>query len=144
MEDAENHRYEEQCRHGGEDQSADDSAPQRRILLTTLPNPSAIGTMPMIIANAVISTGRRRTNPASSAALVASPVRCSCSRAKLITSTLLAVATPMHMIAPVSAGTDKVVCVANSTQTMPANAAGSAVMITKGSVQDWKLMTMSR
>jgi len=42
------------------------------------------------------------------------------SRAKLITSTLFAVATPMHMIAPVSAGTDSVVCVANSIQTMPA------------------------
>ena len=54
------------------------------------------------------------------------------SRAKLITSTLLAVATPMHMIAPVSAGTDSVVCVANSIQMMPASAAGSAVMMTNG------------
>ena len=32
------------------------------------------------------------------------------SRAKLTTRTLLAVATPMHMIAPVSAGTLTVVC----------------------------------
>ncbi len=31
----------------------------------------------------------------------------------------------MHIIAPVSAGTDIVVCVANSIQTMPASAAGS-------------------
>jgi hypothetical protein len=50
----------------------------------------------------------------------------------------------MHMIAPVSAGTDSVVCVANSIQTMPASAAGSAVMMTNGSSQDWKLTTISR
>ena len=37
---------------------------------------------------------------------------------------LLAVATPMHMMAPVSAGTDSVVWVTNSIQTMPARAAG--------------------
>ena len=41
----------------------------------------------------------------------------------------------MHMIAPVSAGTDKVVPVTNSIQTIPASAAGSAVMITNGSSQ---------
>ena len=61
-----------------------------------------------------------------------------------MTSTLLAVATPMHMIAPVSAGTESVVCVENSIQTMPASAAGSAVMMTNGSDQDWKLTTISR
>ena len=66
------------------------------------------------------------------------------SRAKLTTSTLLAVATPMHMIAPVSAGTLTVVCVRNSIQTMPASAAGSAVMMMNGSSQDWKLTTISR
>ena len=48
----------------------------------------------------------------------------------------MAVATPMHMIAPVNAGTLSGVSVMNSIQTMPASAAGSAVMITKGSVQD--------
>ena len=57
---------------------------------------------------------------------------------------LLAVATPMHMIAPVSAGTDSVVPVTNSIQTMPASAAGSAVMMTNGSIHDWKLTTISR
>ncbi len=57
---------------------------------------------------------------------------------------LFAVATPMHMMAPVSAGTESVVWVTNSIQTMPASAAGSAVMITNGSSQDWKLTTMSR
>ena len=100
--------------------------------------------MPMIMASAVISTGRKRTKPASSAAAIGSPSCSSRSRAKLMTSTLLAVATPMHMIAPVSAGTDSVVSVANSIQTMPASAAGSAVTITNGSLQDWKLTTISR
>ncbi len=56
----------------------------------------------------------------------------------------LAVATPMHMIAPVSAGTERVVPVANSIQAIPAKAAGRAEMITSGSVQLWKLMTTSR
>ena len=37
-----------------------------------------------------------------------------------MTNTLLAVATPMHMIAPVSAGTDNVVPVANKVQTLTA------------------------
>jgi hypothetical protein len=45
----------------------------------------------------------------------------------------LAVATPMHMIAPVRAGTLTVVWVKNSIQTMPASAAGSAVMMMNGS-----------
>ena len=57
---------------------------------------------------------------------------------------LFAVATPMHMIAPVKAGTDKVVLVRNSIHTMPAKAAGSAVMMTNGSSQDWKLTTIRR
>ena len=70
---------------------------------------SAIGAMPMIIASAVISTGRNRVNPASIAAVNASAPSARRSRAKLTTRILFAVATPMHMIAPVSAGTDKVV-----------------------------------
>ena len=41
-----------------------------------------------------------------------------------MTSTLFAVATPMHMMAPVSAGTLTVVWVRNSIHTMPASAAG--------------------
>jgi len=50
----------------------------------------------------------------------------------------------MHMMAPVSAGTDRVVLVANSIHTMPASAAGSAVMMMKGSLQDWKFTTINR
>ena len=57
---------------------------------------------------------------------------------------LLAVATPMHMIAPVSAGTLNVVCDRNSIQTMPASAAGSAEMMMNGSSHDWKFTTISR
>ena len=78
----------------------------------------------MIMASAVISTGRKRVTPASTAARMGSPVAASRSRAKLTTRIELAVATPMHMMAPVSAGTDRVVPVANSIQTMPASAAG--------------------
>ena len=54
----------------------------------------------------------------------------------------MAVATPMHKMAPVSAGTDNEVPLRNSIHTMPANAAGNAVMITKGSAHDWKLTTI--
>ena len=57
---------------------------------------------------------------------------------------LFAVATPMHMMAPVSAGTLSVVPVISSIQAMPASAAGSAVMMMNGSSHDWKLITMSR
>ncbi len=57
---------------------------------------------------------------------------------------LFAVATPMHMMAPVKAGTDTVVRVTNSIQTMPASAVGRALTITNGSSQDWKLTTMIR
>ncbi len=82
--------------------------------------------------------------PASNAAAVASPSSSSFSRAKLTTRIELAVATPMHMIAPISAGTDSVVPVTNSIQMMPAMAPGSAVMITNGSSQLWKFTTISR
>ena len=54
------------------------------------------------------------------------------------------VATPTLMMAPVSAGTLNGVCVRNSTQTMPASAAGNAVTMMNASVHDWKLTTMSR
>ncbi len=108
------------------------------------PIPRAIGIMPIIIASAVISTGRNRVNPASRAAWSAVCPRASSSFAKLTTRMLFAVATPMHMMAPVSAGTLMVVCVANSSHTIPASAAGSAEMMMNGSSQDWKLTTMSR
>ena len=52
-----------------------------------------MGAMPMIMAKAVISTGRNLTKPASMAAATGSASCSSRSRAKLITSTLFAVAT---------------------------------------------------
>ncbi len=100
------------------------------------PRPKAIGIMPMIMANAVMSTGRKRVNPACSAASNAVSPAFMRSRAKLTTSTLFAVATPMHMMAPVSAGTLTVVWVRNSIHTMPASAAGKAVMMMNGSSKD--------
>ena len=57
---------------------------------------------------------------------------------------VFAVAVPMHMIAPVRAGTESVVCVRNRLQAIPPSAAGSAVMMMKGSSQDWKLTTITR
>ena len=64
--------------------------------------------------------------------------------AKATTRMLLAVATPMLMIAPIRAGTLSVVPVRNRNTTIPASAAGSAVMMMKGSSQDWKFTTISR
>ena len=49
---------------------------------------------------------------------------------------LLAVATPMVMMAPVMAGTLKFVAVRNNIQHIPASAAGSAVMMINASIQD--------
>jgi hypothetical protein len=108
------------------------------------PGSIAMGIMPKIIAMAVISTGRKRAAPASRALARASSPVAIWSRAKAITRMELAVATPMHMIAPVSAGTDSDVPVANSIQTIPASAVGRPSTITSGSSQDWKLTTISR
>ena len=63
---------------------------------------------------------------------------------KLTTRMLFAVATPMHMIAPVSAGTLIVVCVMNRNHTIPASAAGRAIRMMNGSSHDWKFTTISR
>ena len=81
-------------------------------------------------------TGRSRVVPASSAACSASLPSARASLAKLSTRMLLAVATPMVMIAPINAGTLKVVCVKKSNHTMPAKAPGRAMMMMKGSDQD--------
>ena len=81
-------------------------------------------------------TGRKRVYPASSAACIGSNPSWMRSFEKLTTKMLFAVATPMHMIEPVKAGTLMVVCVRNSIQTIPASAAGSAEMMISGSSQD--------
>src|SRR6202007_346540 len=108
------------------------------------PRPVAMGTIPMIIAKAVMMTGRIRTKPASTAALWALLPSFICSRANDTIKILLAVATPIHIIAPVREGTLNVVCVNRSIQQMPASAPGRAVMMMKGSSQDWKFTTMRR
>ncbi len=100
------------------------------------PRPIAMGSIPMIIAKAVISTGRNRANPACTAASAAEHPAAKRSFAKLTTRMLLAVATPTHMIDPVSAGTLTVVPVTNKNQTIPASVAGRAVRIMNGSSQD--------
>jgi len=125
---------------GGEDQATDHRAAERRILLTAFAQANAIGSMPITMASAVIITGRRRTNPASTAACVASPKLAELLASKTDDEHAVRGRHAMHMIAPVSAGTDSVVCVAKSIQIMPASAAGSAVMMTKGSLHDWKLI----
>ena len=92
----------------------------------------------MIIASAVMSTGRKRVNPAESAASCAFfgslPQRSSF--ANVTTKMLFAVATPMAMIAPMSDGTFSVVPVMKSIQMMPHNAPGNAMMMMNGSVHD--------
>ena len=98
----------------------------------------------MIMARAVIRTGRKRVCPAAMAASSALLPSRNCSLANVIMRMLLAVATPILMIAPIIDSTLKVVCVRNSIQTIPANAPGNAVTMMNGSVQDWKLMTMRK
>ena len=129
--------HEHQRRERRDDQAADDGAAERRVLLATpSPSDSAIGSMPMIIASAVISTGRNRVRPASIAAATGSPSASSRSFANDTTSTLFAVTTPLNMSVPIRAGTLSGVCVTNRQSRMPASAAGSAVMMISGSSHD--------
>ena len=95
-----------------------------------------MGAIPMIMAKAVINTGRKRMYPAWRAASTALRPSLNCSFAKLTTRMLFAVATPTHMIEPVSAGTLMVVPVINRNQTIPASAAGNAMRMMKGSSHD--------
>ena len=100
--------------------------------------------MPMIMARAVISTGRKRVKPASSAAEIAFFPWAICSVAKLTTRMLFAVATPMHMMVPINAGTLNVVCVIRRNHAIPASAAGNAEIMMNGSSHDWKFTTINR
>ena len=131
---AEHHRHEEQRRDGREHQAADDRAAERRILL------AAFAQAQRHRQHADDHRQRRHQDRAEAreagfergldgAAVV---VRAAPSR-KLTTRILFAVATPMHMMAPMSAGTLTVVWVTNRIQAMPPSAAGSAVMMMKGS-----------
>ncbi len=75
------------------------------------PRPSAIGTIPMIMASAVMVTGRMRVKPADSAASIAFFPSTRSSLAKVTSKMLFAVATPMHISAPIRLGTLSVVLV---------------------------------
>ena len=87
-------------------------------------------------------TGRRRVRPAASPAwMLACPARI-WSLAKVTSRMLFDVATPTLMIVPMRDGTLKVVRVTKSIQTMPLNAPGRALMMMKGSSQDWKFTTI--
>ena len=97
----------------------------------------------MTMASAVISTGRKRVLPASRAASSAEMPSSRRIRANVTTRIELAVATPTLMMAPISDGMLSVVWDTNSATMMPMSAPGSAVMMMKGSLQDWKLITIS-
>ena len=74
--------------------------------------------MPMIIASAVMMTGRSRVTPAEIAASSADFPSFRSSSANVMSSTLFDVATPIAMIVPMSDGTLNVVCVTNSIHTL--------------------------
>src|SRR4029077_11791004 len=94
------------------------------------PTPTSMGTIPMIIASAVISTGRSRVFPASSAAPRASPpVSTRRSLAKLTSRIELDTAMPTAMIEPISDSTFSVVPVRASIHRIPTNAPGTAAMM---------------
>ena len=82
--------------------------------------------MPRIIASAVISTGRSRVLPASSAAVDASmPLRSARTSLANVTSRMLfETAMPTAMIAPMKDSTLRVVPVTASIQRMPTSAPG--------------------
>ena len=89
-------------------------------------------------------TGRRRVAAASRAASAGAAPPSTSSLAKATTRMPLAVATPMLMMAPMNAGTERPSPVAKSAHTTPASATGSALAMMSGSVHDWKLITMMR
>src|SRR6266850_2083242 len=132
----EHHGDKHQRRDGREDQPADHGAAERRVLLTALAEPQR---------HRRHADNHRQRGHQHRAEPDETGLNGGCNGiAELFVALAreadhqhaLAVATPMHMMAPVSAGTDSVVWVVNSIQTMPASAAGSAVMITNGSDQD--------
>ncbi len=95
--------------------------------------------MPMIIASAVMHTGRSRVVPAISAACFASLLPSPSPReslAKVTTRMLFAVAIPIVISAPISDGTLNVVWVRNNIHTIPAKAPGSAMRMMNGMVHD--------
>ena len=108
------------------------------------PIPSAMGIMPRIIAPAVMSTGRNRVNPATSAAtqeLSPASIRW---LANVTTRMLFAVVRPIPISVPISAGTLRCVCDRYNIHITPPNENGTASSTINGSSQLWKLMTRNR
>ena len=58
--DAVQQRHDEQSENGGNEESADHGATQWGVLFSAIAGPKAIGIMPMIMASAVMQTGRSR------------------------------------------------------------------------------------
>src|SRR5258708_39149802 len=144
MEHGEYTRHKEQSSKGGKQQSPDDGAPKGCILLSTLSKTQCHRHHADDHGERSHQHWRIRVYPAATAACTAGMPSSSCSRAKLTIKIELAVATPMHMTAPVSEGTFNVVRVSNRNQQIPASAPGSAAMMINGSSHDWKLITISR
>ena len=101
--------------------------------------------MPMIIASAVINTGRSRVLPASSAASTGpAPVSTRTSLAKLTNRMEFDTAIPTAMIEPISDSTLMVVPVTASIHGMPTSAPGTATMMMNGSSHDWNSTTIKQ
>ena len=100
------------------------------------PSASAIGSIPRIIASAVMMIGRKRTWPASIAASTGPIPSSRISLAKVMSRLPLATPTPTAMIAPISDSTLIVVPVSTSIQSTPASAPGTAIMMMNGSSHD--------
>lgn len=109
------------------------------------PSATAIGTIPRIIASAVISTGRKRVFPASIAASM-TPMPCvtRASLAEFTSKMLFDVAMPTAMMAPMNDSTFSVVPVAASIHSTPMSAPGTATRMMNGSRNDWNRTTSSR
>jgi hypothetical protein len=101
------------------------------------PRPSDIGSIPKIIAVAVISTGRIRAWPAASIASRGDiSVISRSSLANVTIRIMLAVPTPNAHDRAHQRGTLRAVPVRKSIQSMPAIAPGSAARMISGSTQD--------
>ena len=140
------HRHEEQRGHGRHREAADDGAAQRRVLFAAFTQPER---------HRQHSDDHRHARSSGPGADGCSPLSEPLSK-RVIPFMAQIVGEgdhagycwrsprPIHMIAPMSDGTLKVVCVTKSIQTIPLSAPGSAMMMMNGSSHDWKLTTISR
>ena len=127
MNDGKEGGHEEECGDGCQQQAADDGAAERRVLFAAVAQAEGHGHHADDHGEGGHEHGAEADKAGVQRGLRASPTRISnCSRAKLTTRMELAVATPMHMMAPVRAGTLRRVPVRKRNQTMPASAAGRA------------------